>query len=197
MSKIQLRVVFDIDDVGREFYPKVISTYHRIFPDFKCPKSIEEITTFEMSDYFDKRANIYDFIFKDKVKEIYQEASVEPEFKETLDFIRELGHYVILATNNSGLRAHATNIWLGKNEIQFDELIYTPDKWIAYGDIYFDDSTANLEAIRKHHKDNKEYEGLTNTPMLYAYDRPWNKNWHGFRVFNMEQIRNIIEEELF
>lgn len=197
MKYKNLRVVFDLDEVGRRFVDKTIEVYKREHPGFKCP-DIEDITTYEMRDFFDERADVYEFAFEKHVEEIYQLAPVEPEFKETLEFIKELGHTVIIATHNDGLRANATNIWLGANEIEFDELYFTSDKWIANGSIYFDDAAHNLENIKKHEQNKWEQSSKPyKIPSLYAYDKPWNQHWNGKRVFNMNQIRNIFNEELF
>lgn len=195
-----LRVVFDLDEVGRRFVEKTIEVYRRVHPDWKCPK-FEDITDYNMSKFFDERADVYEFFTKIKTKEIFEEAEIEEGFKETLKYIKSLGHTVIIATHNDGQRAISTNIWLGRNEIEFSELFFTGEKHTAHGHIYFDDAAHNLENIKKHQKQDMVF-GLQNTqiktPLLYAYDKPWNRgNWKGNRVHNMKEIRELFRREEF
>ncbi len=219
MKYPNLRVVFDLDDVGRLFMHKTIEVYHRVHPNFKYPK-FEDVINFDMNNFFDERADVREFAFELKVEEIFEEAPIEEGFKETLDFVKSLGHTVIIATHNDGQRALSTLKWLAKHEIQFDELYFTGDKYKAKGDIYFDDAVHNLNNIL----DNTEFERRPATPeklipytdyngkpqtypsnydehiilpILYAYDKPWNQNWTGRWVYNMQDIQRIFREESF
>ena len=194
-----LRVVFDLDEVGRRFVDKTIEVYRRVHPNYKCPK-IEDITRYDMHDFFDERADVYEFFSKLKVNEIFEEAEMENGFKETLNYIKSLGHTVIIATKNSGQKSLSTLVWLSKHRIEFSELYFTGNKYEAYGDVYFDDAIHNLENIAKHQKQ-KIIFGNQNTqietPLLYAYDKPWNQDWTGNRVESMKEIKELFRFEVF
>lgn len=127
--------------------------------------------------------------FADLVKEgkIYWSGHVIGEPVEALMWAASVGdiHLVTAREIPGCLNAakQATHYWL-LNElgpIPWSSVTISDDKRCINADIFFDDSTLNLQAL---------HDAGTHA---VAIDRPWNQDWEGDRIPNLEYIEDYME----
>ncbi len=171
-----MRVAIDIDGVLRDFTGVVAKVYAREYPDHK----VEEITEWGIHKFFPIGEKIYDFVFKEHVEEIFTTANA---YRGAAAFMRALKarkHDVWLVTAQPTAKEIYTFRWLQSNEIVYDNIAFTNNKPVVDCDIFLDDGTHNLTAIRDAGK------------FAVAFDRPWNSGWTGLRVKSFRGFTDLL-----
>lgn len=93
---------------------------------------------------------------------------VREGFVESIGEVAELGHEIIIITDRSfgttpSVSENLTCEWLAQHGIEYDELVFSPDKTCVPTDMFIDDKLANYDALRR---------AGTN---VFLLNRPWNK----------------------
>lgn len=92
---------------------------------------------------------------------------VREGFVEAIEAAALMGHQIIIITDRSfgktpSVSENLTCEWLAEHGIEYDELIFSPDKTCAPTDMFIDDKLANYDSLAKAGTD------------VYLLNRPWN-----------------------
>lgn len=175
----------DCDGVLRNFTGKLIEVYHRELPLSFYPKSDDDIKVFDLKYSFGIMTDIYDFAFKKHSKEIYTETNMYDGTKEFLQKLKDLKYTLFLTTNQpNDLCREYTLYWLIKNDLKkyFDEYEFLSNKAESETDLLLDDYTKNLQEFKK---------------ISVCFDRPWNKDYFGYRAFDYDDFVYKLEKGFF
>lgn len=175
-----MRVAIDIDGVLRNFTGSVGKVYAREFPDHK----VEPITEWGIHKFFPIGEAIYDFVFKAHAEEIFTKAEA---YRGAATFMRTLKarkHEVWIVTSQPAGQEGYTIQWLRDNGIVYDSIAFTNSKPVVDCDIFLDDGTHNLTAIRDAGK------------FAVALDRPWNSGYTGLRVKTYREFLDLLKRGL-
>lgn len=170
----------DIDGVIRNITDKIFEIYHREYPEH----NIKNTNEYSLSKWFPIGHKIYNFIYKQHVREIFEEA---PIYSGALDMLIQLqqgmGHKIQLVSYQKHTSIKPTLNWLLKHKIPFDSIHFIPIKWAVLGDILLDDCADNLIDFTRN----------TFGTTAVCFDQPWNQDWDGFRIKKHSEIINIID----
>lgn len=169
----------DLDEVIRSFTTQLKLVYKREYPDHK----IKPITSYEMSTWFPIGKQIWNFIYKDHVTEIFEEAPICNGALEMLIRLEAEGHEIQLITAQPKTAVAPTLNWIRKNNLPYQSIHFELKKYNVWTDIFLDDNTENLEAMQ-----NEQARVLS-----VAFHRPWNKDWTGPRIEKHSEIFDIID----
>jgi len=116
---------------------------------------------------------------------IFSHGDPYPDVAEAFQIIRSAGHSIHIVTDRSfghpGASQHATARWLGRHNLAYDSITYTPDKTIAQVDAMIDDKPENYAALAAAGVD------------TYLLTRPWNQHVEGAqRVLDLLHFAEVI-----
>ena len=176
-----MRLIFDIDDVIRDWSAQLVSVFRKEYPN----RRIKIKQTYDLSQWSDMGRKIFDFAFNEMAKEVYLYALPERFALSALKELHEQKHKIILASSQpSVFTRNYTTLWLAQNEVVFDELHYTNYKWMVPGNLFVDDCTANLVC----------YSEVHSAATVVAFSRPWNKDWKGARVNDWNNLLEFVNK---
>ena len=173
-----MKIGIDLDNVIRDFTGKVKQVYFREHPSHKLIR--EDI--YNLVPWFPIGKDINDFVFNKHAREIYLNA---PPYKGAINFLhylRKSNHLTIVTSQPSDLTTELTEMWISKNALPYDKLLFTHDKSEYVGDYLLDDSVGNLERIA---------EVRNSIPV--CFDHPWNQGWKGLRVYSYGEFLELIK----
>ena len=172
---IRGRELIDLDDVIRDFNPHLNFVWNRENPNNKknLPRS------WNLSENYGHGIN--EFYQEKHAEEIYTKAPVIPgaiRFLEELMRIKQV--YIITKQPNKKIEEY-TKYWIKKNKVPRDELKFMQDKTKIRGNYLLDDAVDNLEAVKN---------ARSSTPV--CFNRKWNREWTGLRVYNYDQFLDLV-----
>lgn len=169
-----MKVVIDCDEVLRDFVGSLTQVYTKHYPDHK----LIPITEWELDQFFPIGKDIYQFAFEEHVHSIFGQADVIPGAKEMMNTLKKYGHELIICTSQPKHKEWITLEWLEAHSIPYDSVVFTKDKSIVDAPILLDDGLHNLQSF-KH--------------LAIAFDRPWNRDWSGFRVHTHAEFTDFVQ----
>lgn len=175
-----MKVGIDVDGVLRMFADSLVCVYQRKFGS-EGVVPIKDWNEYPLHNYFPIGRGIYTFFTHIEPIDIYHNAKTYPQAKLFTERLTRDGHDVYIVSKQPNLLAEElTKMWLDKNKIHYNRTIFTDDKSsIRELDILLDDCTDNLKIVDK--------VGKT---LPVCFDRPWNRDWEGARVYSFGEFLN-------
>ena len=173
-------IAFDVDGVLRDWHSELIKWYRLDYPFHR----ILPIKQYPLAPSFpDVGDDIHRYAFEIRAREIYTGAPPIQNAPEVVRSLKADGFRIIIVSNQPNVRTKQFTLdWLEKNGVPYDGIAFIREKQYIDADIFVDDSTANLEAIRAANK------------IAVAIDQAWNQDWKGRRISFVGNIRMLIEQ---
>lgn len=135
-------------------------------------------------DFFGK---IYDI----HINQAHADYLPYPEAKGFLSTLRNNGYNIIIASHRRSESREATEKWLSKHELVYDELHLSFDKTVL-----FDTNTHVVVDDAPHILEKAVEKGAMGTGLLYAWNRSYANN--GFKLCsNLDEIlRHILDDKM-
>lgn len=133
-------LILDTDGVIRNFNGKLQEVYKAYHPEYE----IVPITNYKL-EYFYPKKEIYNFIYKEHVKEIFEDAL---PFEGAIEFVKFLkkNYYLILCSSQPNREAILSTVnWYNKHKIPFDDILFTENKSKYKATFLIDDSPTQIE----------------------------------------------------
>lgn len=177
-------VKIDVDGVIRDINSKMCEIYNQTF---NQRLTINDIFDYDVTKVFKKikektKMSAVDFFFHLHSKDVFLHSKPYEGVKEAIDKLRTAGHKVIIVTWQFNLNNKInTLLFLEKNNIHYDDICFTRDKWMIQGDYLIDD---NPEFIMEE-RDSSE---------KILIEMPYNKNidCDVMSVSNLQQAADFI-----
>jgi len=138
----------------------------------------------DISKFFVIGDAIHDYAFNHKAEEIFIEA---PPYRGQIEALRRFvdrrghDHSIIIVTDQLEENEEYTRIWLERNRVPYDDLVFTKEKSKAPGRIILDDASHNLIEVSKAGQ------------IAICQSRPWNRPARFPKVRNMREFLTICE----
>jgi uncharacterized HAD superfamily protein len=152
----QLRVGIDMDGCAAMFHPTYINGL--VYLGLLDPKDVPPVHDQYPYDFFESMYGYTYAEFKDQCNKIADagilfDAPIYPGAADAINEIYDAGHKVIIITDRPfGTTPESsrrnTRDWLVKYGINYDELIFSADKTCIQTDIFVEDKTENVVALR-------------------------------------------------
>lgn len=149
-------IKIDVDGVIRDLLRAMCEVFNDEFDRHVYPCDIKEYNVNE-EPYFsiikDKYPSItpHEYFFREHSRKVFLDDAY-PIFgaKQAIDKLRENGHKVVIVTNQIGIKNKVYTLeFLNKNNIKYDDICFTADKWSINGDYLIDDNPEFLEDERE------------------------------------------------
>jgi len=133
----------DVDGVIRNMFDNMCKVYNRCFNEHM---TVEDIFDYDVDIVFPRiREEIgisaADYFFKLYAYDLFLESKPYDGVKEALEKIRKEGHKVIIVTWQYTLDNKLNTLrFLDNNEIPYDDICFTRDKWMIQSDWIIDDN---------------------------------------------------------
>jgi len=149
-------IKIDVDGVIRDLLRAMCEVFNDEFDKHVYPCDIKEYNVNEEPDFRiikDKYPSItpHEYFFREHSRKVFLD-DVYPLFgaKQAIDKLRENGHKVVIVTNQIGIKNKVYTLeFLNKNNIKYDDICFTADKWSINGDYLIDDNPEFLEDERE------------------------------------------------
>lgn len=173
-------VNIDIDGCLRAFDTQVDKVYLREFPSHK--DRLKPKTDYNLASHYPIGNAIFDFIFTEHVREIFEDAPIYNGALEMLHRLQNNGHKIQIVTSQRTSSIVPTLAWLFKHSIPYDSIHFVWEKWRVQAEILLDDHVDNL---------------VTNTvvhphTLAVCFSRPWNSEWPGVRISEHKQLFDVL-----
>ena len=175
-----MKIKVDVDGVLRDFIWKLQQVYYEDFPNHE----MRYVDAWDLKKFFPIGEGIYDYAFNFKAEEILINA---PPYRGQLEALRRFMDrkgddfsLIIVSTQLEGNEEY-TRIWLDRNRVPCDDLIFTKEKSKAPGRILLDDAYHNLNEVAKAGQ------------IAVCQTRPWNRSARFPKVRNMREFLTICE----
>ena len=158
----------DVDGVIRNMFDNMCGVYNRCFNEHM---TVEDIFDYDVDVVFPRikkelGISAADFFFKLNGKKLFLYSEPYDGVKEALEKLRKEGHKVVIVTWQYTLDNKMNTLrFLFINEIPYDDICFTRDKWMIQGDWIIDDNPEFLNDEREKANKimikmpyNKEYE---------------------------------------
>lgn len=174
----------DLDGVIRDIFTEMCKLYNE---DFNEKLTVDDITDYDVNKVFSKvqdqcKISAADYFFKFNARRLFLQGKPYDCVIDSLNRLKDKGHKIILATWQTSVSNKADTLYfLELNNIPYDDICFTRDKWMIYSDWIIDD---NPEFIT----DNRE------TASKIIIDMPYNKNvyFDGYRVKDLKEAVDLI-----
>jgi 5'(3')-deoxyribonucleotidase len=125
--------------------------------------------------------NTSDFFFNQHSEDCFLNANAISAVKKSIDKIREMGYRVAICTHQPlyNGRLH-TLTFLSKNDIHYDELHFTREKWRIQADYIIDDSPEFLTDLREKAR-------------KICIDYPFNRSLSQFSFEKSNRFKNVSD----
>jgi 5'(3')-deoxyribonucleotidase len=173
----KFRVGLDVDGVLRDFTGALRTRYALDHPTHK----VGRIDRWDFSGAFPIGNDIWDYIYKDRTRELFEDAPPLPGAKTITRWLKRQGHEIWIVTSQPRGIEHHTLTWLKKNGIIYDHIAFTDAKARIECHVLLDDAIRNLNGFR-----DSRY-GIS-----VCMDRPWDREWAGERVYNFTEFRDLL-----
>ena len=128
-------------------------------------RTTEEVTSYKVSESFPEIKkliengdikyckNVDEFFFKKHSYDCFRKSKVKGDVRKSINEIKDLGFKIALCTYQPyPISIKHTVDFLTENEIYYDELHFTKDKWRISGDYIIDDAPMFLTDVREQAK---------------------------------------------
>lgn len=163
-----MTIKVDVDGVIRNMFDNMCKVYNNCF---KEHMTVEDIFDYDVDIVFPRikkelGMSAADFFFKLNGKNLFLYSEPYDGVKEALETLRKKGHKVVIVTWQFTLDNIMNTLrFLYINEIPYDDICFTRDKWMIQGDWLIDDNPEFLLDEREKSKKiminmpyNKEYQ---------------------------------------
>lgn len=178
-----MKIGIDVDGVLRNIAGKIIELYNS---EYNANIQYNEIKDYKMEDIVGM--NTDEFMMKyffELGHEVFEKSNVIGNPTESLINLKNNGHDIHIITHQfKGLEAYTIR-WLINNEIPYDSITFSEDKSIVNVDLFVDDKVENLQRVQ-----------FFGNAISLCFDQPWNKNFNGKRISNLDEIFPFIECEM-
>lgn len=178
-------IKIDMDGVIRDIFTPMLEIYLRIY---KEKLTMEDIFDYDVDKVFTKVREVDNmsaakFFFNGfSARRLFLYSKPYEGVRESLKRLKEAGHKIVIVTwqFNTENKMHTLQ-FLEDNDIPYDDICFTKDKWMVQGDILIDD---NPEFIL-------DERDMTDK---FLVDMPYNKdcNFTGMRVPNLNTAVDYI-----
>ena len=186
----QKSIKIDVDGVSRDIGGGICDVYEK---ETGIQKTSEDIFSYDLNESFPvikelianrmlDAKNTNDFFFNQHSEDCFLNANAISDVKKSIDKIREIGYRVAICTHQPLYNGRLyTLFFLSKNDIHYDELHFTREKWRIQEDYIIDDSheflTDRREKARK-----------------ICIDYPFNRNLSQFSFEKSNRFKNVSDE---
>lgn len=141
MGKIIVKI--DVDGVIRDIFTPMCELYNS-----KCSDNINvsDIHSYNVEKTFSKLKemdiqNVSDFFFKDNSKTLFLDSKPYPYVQESLLRLKENGCKIVISTWQLNTDNKILTLkFLQDNNIPYDDICFSKDKWIVKSDFIIDDN---------------------------------------------------------
>ena len=138
-----LIVKIDVDGVLRDIFTPMCELYNH-----KCLEniSVSDIHSYNVDETFSKLKeldikNVSDFFFKDNSKTLFLDSKPYPYVQESLLRLKENGCKIVISTWQLNTDNKILTLkFLQENNIPYDDICFSKDKWIVKSDFIIDDN---------------------------------------------------------
>lgn len=177
-------IKIDVDGVIRNINETMCRLYNEAFG---TNLSVNDIFDYDVKKVFTKfqkefNMNAADYFFKLFSKVVFMDSNPYDGVKEAIERLRLAGHKVVIVTWQFNTEnKYNTLLFFEKNNIPYDDICFTRDKWMIQGDWLIDD---NPEFITDERDKSKKI----------LINMPYNKNldYNVIRADNLKQAVDII-----
>lgn len=182
-------IKIDVDGVIRNIYDTMCRIYNR---DFKENMSVDDIVVYDVDKVFTKvREKLHisasEYFFKFNSRDLFLLSKPYCNVRECIKKLMDDGHKVIIATwQYTLLNKVDTLYFLELNQIPYDDICFTKDKWMIKANWIIDD---NPEFICNEKENARKI----------LINMPYNQNidYNGLRANNLnEAIKLILKENI-
>ena len=148
-------IKIDIDGVIRNISETMCELYNTVF---KENITEEDITDYDVDISFPKVKECLGnsaakFFFADNSHLIFRNSNPYKDAKEAIDRLMDQGHKVVIVTWQRTLQNKIDTLdFLERNNIKYDDICFTRDKWMIEGDWLIDDNPEFLKDEREKSK---------------------------------------------
>lgn len=180
-------IKIDVDGVIRNINETMCRMYNQLFNE---NLTVDDIHFYEVEKVFtkfkeEKGINAAEYFFEISSREVFLESNPYDGVKEAIQKLRDNGHKVVIVTwQHTLMNKINTLFFLETNDIPYDDICFTRDKWMIQGDWLIDD---NPEFI----SDEKDKS------RKIMINMPYNKDCKFFctRTNSLQQAVDIILEQ--
>ena len=185
----QKTIKIDVDGCIRDIFAVMCDVYEK---ETGIQKTSEDIFSYDLNESFPvikelianrmlDAKNTNDFFFNQHSEDCFLNANAISDVKKSIDKIREIGYRVAICTHQPLYNGRLyTLFFLYKNDIHYDELHFTREKWRIQADYIIDDSpeflTDRREKARK-----------------ICIDYPFNRSLSQFSFEKSNRFKNVSD----
>jgi|SRR3989344_5505605 len=174
----------DLDGTTRDNASRLIKVYKKHHPNHEvAPISLWD--NYNVSQYFPIGQEIYKFWFEDHAEEIYSSIEFYPGAREFISELNRITNLFYVTTQPNELTKQLTLDWIVKLGLDKEKALFLEDKSLFDGEFLLDDYTKNLENLAK------KGETRTNVAKPICFNRPWNQDWKGKRVYSYKEFLDL------
>lgn len=176
-------IKIDVDGVIRDIFTPMLKMYNYIF---KEQLSLEDITDYDVGKVFTKIYEHYgvtaaEWFFKTNARKLFFYGKPYKGVAKAIDLLREHGHKVVIVTWQPLLNNKIDTLrFLAKNDIHYDDICFTRDKWTIDGDYIIDDNPEFLTEKRE-------------TSQKIVIDFPYNRSKNISSVFRASNLKEAVD----
>jgi len=183
-----LRLGIDLDGVVADFNSGWINRYNAEFGGEVPVDAVQTWDGLHTLTHFDNHTEFWTWAAGHGGGSIFRHLDAYADAVETLEFLTEAGHAIVIITSKPDWAVHDTFAWLADRRIPTREVHIIEDKWTVPCDVYLDDGPHQVESLVRHRPD----------ATTCRFVRPWNgpiagsediSTWDGFRSL----VRNLSE----
>ncbi len=136
-------IKIDVDGVIRNINETMCRMYNELFDE---NLTVEDIFDYDVEKVFKRikdeiGMSVVDYYFNWSAKEVFLHSTPYHGVREAIQKLRENGHKVVIVTWQFNLQnKYYTLNFLEANNIQYDDICFTKDKWMIQGDWLIDDN---------------------------------------------------------
>lgn len=136
-------VKIDVDGVIRNINETMCRMYNQLFNE---NLTVDDIHFYEVEKVFtkfkeEKGINAAEYFFEISSREVFLESNPYDGVKEAIQKLMDNGHKVIIVTwQHTLMNKINTLFFLEMNNIPYDDICFTRDKWMIQGDWLIDDN---------------------------------------------------------
>lgn len=177
-------IKIDVDGVIRDIFTVMCKIYNE---DFKENITVDNIFDYDVDKVFTKIKENWgisatEYFFEIHSKELFLFSKPYNDVKMAISELKKAGHKIIITTWQFTLMNKVNTLYfLSLNDIPYDDICFTKDKWLIKADWIIDD---NPEFI---------YNEKENAKKILV-NMPYNKDidYDGIRVNNLKEAIKII-----
>ena len=161
----------------------------KLYYDFDPNIRREHVTNYNVDESFPlikevMHMSAHDYFFKVHSKEVsFSSAKPMQGAKESIDKLRHNGYSVVIVTKQDSYQSKINTLnFLRHYDIEYDDIVFTKDKWLVNADYMIDDNPEFLE----------DYREPVDESCRILIDAPYNKGYKFFRVASLYDAADYI-----